>query len=106
MKAETSYDTLSQLDAKGQKVVLESQARIEEKALDIGVVGKLLGSGQNSVRNITGVVVFIFTITVVTLSFRSQDRPKPYESLEAFGPIITLCIGYLFGVRDGKSKVD
>lgn len=104
MSDKSSYDTISLLDAKGQKVFLESKARLDEKSLDLGLVGKILGAGQNSIRNITGMVVFVFTLTVVTLSFISQDKSEPYKSLEAFGPIITLCIGYLFGVREVKTK--
>jgi hypothetical protein len=86
--------------------VVESQTRREEKALEMGWVGFLFGSGSEKPGNIAGIVIALSIIALIIIFFIGYFYPNTNnaptrELITLFGGIVTLALGYLFG-KSGK----
>jgi hypothetical protein len=82
--------------------VVESQVRQEERALEIGWVGKMFGSHQEKPGNIAGAAIcvsLLFLGGLVGLAYfvPNTNNVPIGELMTLFGGIITLALGYLFG---------
>jgi len=76
---------------------VEAQS-LEHKKLDIGVVGKVFGNGENISKNIGGIVVLFLMIAIV-LIIAFAEKSKVDTSVTYLIPILTATIGYLFGKK-------
>ena len=101
------YASMSQLCSDSQKILIETEARKEERLIELGKLGSLFGEGPNCINNITGLVILI--CAVAGIGFMAvmiyKQSPDPYSVWEKFSAIITMGLGYLFGVQTCKQDV-
>lgn len=71
---------------------------IQEKKLDVGLLGKLFGSHENAPTNIAGFLLFILILAgVIVLILKPSISAVDFWS--TIVPVITLLCGYLFGKK-------
>lgn len=69
--------------------------KAKQMVLEAGWLGHVFGTSSNAPVNIAGLVLFLFTITILVLIIRSNDPVA--DSIKIMIPIVTLSLGYLFG---------
>jgi hypothetical protein len=71
---------------------------IAQMTVEVGWLGKIFGSSANAPTNIAGLVIALFTLTVIVIGllFVPSSIP-PRDFLNVVVPIVTLALGYLFG---------
>lgn len=68
----------------------------ERLRLEMGLVGKIFGSGANAGPNIVAFVIMTIFVSGLVLPLISS-RIDPNEYWRVFVPIISGAVGYLFG---------
>ena len=71
----------------------------KDKAMDMGLLGKIFGSTTEKPGNIAGAAIllsFVFLAAVLFYGPNSPDFPK-HVAVTLFGGIITGALGFLFG---------
>ena len=96
------YAELSQLPNGLQDKVLDS----ENDKVKAGWIGIVFGVGENTGRNIAGVVIVGALLAGVFMSGLPvwRDKPADYECWKVLSPMIMGALGYLFGQVGCVSK--
>lgn len=102
----SSYLNVGELDAESKKLLISSEVEQQGKKLELGWLGIIFGAKENCAPNIAGfVAVFCVivgsAITVILLYKNSSDA---FVCWEKFSAIVTLVLGYLFGIKSGCRK--
>lgn len=72
----------------------------KEAQLNVGLLGKLFGNGTAASANIAGLVVLVLLIFIgVSLTMPSAEGGPFRDKITS---VITLVLGYLFGIRKDK----
>lgn len=83
------------MEVKVNDLQLSKNTPLEHKRLEAGVIGKLLGTGENAPVNIAGFTIGAFTLfLIITWGF---DRSSFSTNAGVILPIISLALGYIFG---------
>lgn len=73
------------------------------RSKDLGLIGNLFGSSDNSSKNIAAIICLILLFAVIAMSclVYCLDRDKDFISTlwQIVMPVITLALGYIFGKR-------
>lgn len=99
------YSPITVLDKVCQDVqgtIVKSDYQHKNKKLSIGLVGKIVGCGDNVARNVAAVSVLLFGSAGVVLMFWSPMKESAVDTLlfehwKYLTPLITASLGYLFG---------
>lgn len=79
----------------------QHQHEIDLVNTQLGFIGKLFGSKENSSKNITAIICLTMLVGVSAISlcvyFFSEDVAFVKSMWQSISPIITLALGYLFG---------
>lgn len=79
----------------------QQQHEINLAYTELGIIGRLFGSKENSSKNITAIICLIMLLGVSTISlcvyFCSGDIAFVKSMWQSISPLITLSLGYLFG---------
>jgi len=78
----------------------ETPVSLEEKRMDLGLTGKVIGSGDQAKYSITLIIMLILLMIGTVNTFMSSSFPAG-EFWKMILPIITLGLGYLFGQKNG-----
>ena len=77
---------------------------ISMRNMDLGKVGWLFGSSDNSSKNIAAVICFVLLLAIIGMScwVYGMDKDKSFiASLwQLVLPVITLSLGYIFGKKE------
>ena len=82
----------------------------DNHARELGIVGKLLGSGDSIKMNIAGITILILILTgivytIILIFCNTSNNSNVIDILKFWGiltPIITLSLGYIFGKSNHK----
>ena len=93
--------------ARGSGKQSEYSHREKLKQIEQGVVGSVIGSGQNAVTNVIGIVLLIVVLALVSpLFFTSSlatQNPNLFDTIiTGLLSVLTLLVGYLCGVYTSK----
>jgi hypothetical protein len=71
---------------------------IAQMSVEVGWLGKIFRTAAHAPTNIAGLVIALFTLTVIVIGvwFVPSSIP-PRDFLNVVVPIVTLALGYLFG---------
>ena len=101
-------DAIDKVSPDVQGKIVKSDYQHKNKKLSIGIVGKIVGCGDNVARNVAAISVLLFGLSGIVLMFWSPlyDESGPlYEHWKYLTPLITASLGYLFGqMRAYKSE--
>ena len=75
--------------------VLENQ----EKKRHIGLLGTILGENPNTPIHIVGTVAILLTLSGIGVTMVKEDYGEYWKIIT---PLITSCLGYIFGKSDNK----
>lgn len=74
------------------------------KNKDLGWIGKLFGSSENSSKNIAAIICLILLSAVIVMScivyYLYKDKGFISTLWQMVMPVITLSLGYIFGKRE------
>lgn len=77
---------------------------ISMRNMDIGKVGWIFGTSENSSKNIAAVICFILLLAVICMScwIYNMDKDKSFIAnlWQLVLPVITLSLGYIFGKKE------
>ena len=77
---------------------------ISMRNMDIGKVGRVFGSSENSSKNIAAVICFILLMAVIGMScwiyYMDKDKSFIANLWQLVLPVITLSLGYIFGKKE------
>ena len=85
------------------KQVLDNHSELTHKKVDQGVLGQLWGSSASIPNNVAALAIVILLLTGIIYTFCVINTPDTRVGLTIkdfwaiISPLITLCIGYLFG---------
>lgn len=103
MKSE--YADIKGLDQSIQEKIVETDASLKKRELDIGVLGKFFGCSNHASKNIAGLIAALSLLTAILVSAISAyktGRPN-LEIWSITTPLITGSLGFLFG-RSGTKE--
>lgn len=107
----SDYSPITVIDKVSSDVqgkIVKSDYQHKNKKLSIGIVGKIVGCGDNVARNVAATSVLLFGLAGIVLMFWSplHDENEPlFEHWKYLTPLITASLGYLFGqMRTSKSE--
>ncbi len=69
------------------------------KKIEAGQLGKFFGCGVDSVKNILGLVLISFSVTILIIILLVTEFNEKIELIKTLSPIIALIIGYLAGKK-------
>lgn len=93
------------LQHKHEESIMQNSNTHEEELLskNLGIIGRLFGSGDNSSKNITATICGSLLIGATIIScfvyFKEKDTTFIKSIWNNILPIITLSLGYLFGKK-------
>lgn len=74
------------------------------KNKELGWIGKLFGSSDNSSKNIAAIIclILLFAVILMSCGIYCLERDKDFVSTlwQMVMPVITLSLGYIFGKRE------
>lgn len=77
---------------------------ISMRNMDIGKVGWVFGTSENSSKNIAAVICFILLLAVIGMScwiyYMDKDKSFIANLWQLVLPVITLSLGYIFGKKE------
>lgn len=77
---------------------------ISMRNMDIGKVGWVFGTSENSSKNIAAVICFILLFAVIGMScwiyYMDKDKSFIANLWQLVLPVITLSLGYIFGKKE------
>lgn len=76
----------------------KTEVSLEEKRMDLGVVGRFIGSGDQARFAITLIVIIFLLLIACAVTFL-ETPVNAEEFWDLVVPIVTLGLGYIFGQR-------
>ena len=77
---------------------------ISMRNMDLGKVGCIFGSSDNSSKNIAAVICFILLLAIIGMScwvyWMDKDKSFIASLWQLVLPVITLSLGYIFGKKE------
>ncbi len=77
---------------------------ISMRNMDLGKVGWIFGSSDNSSKNIAVVICFILLLAIIGMScwvyWMDKDKSFIASLWQLVLPVITLSLGYIFGKKE------
>lgn len=89
-----------------QEKYLEHEYSKKQRDTEIGFIGKIFGSGSNSLINISGLILLISVIAIILFSIYGPETDyfTRKDFFQYFLSLVTLIFGYIFG--KGKNEDD
>jgi uncharacterized membrane protein len=89
--------------------VLDTQAKQQERKVEMGYIGRLFGSVRDKTGNIAGAAVIVGLLMIAVVFWISYFYPNSNnvpvgELMTLFGGIVSLALGYIFGKGSGHSE--
>ena len=99
-----NYGNISELNEECQKLAINTQSRLDEKKAELGWLGVVFGSNKNSGYNIACVTITLCATVGLFCVIRQvlNDKDNPFIIWDHLSSVITLSLGYLFGVKTAK----
>ena len=85
------------------RIYLVRRNPLDHKKTDLGYLGKFFGSPKNASLNIAGLVIIALLLLIGFVYLKTGYIDENKELYAALTSLITLSLGYLFGVR-GKDS--
>lgn len=90
MAEKTTYDTSPER--------AELLIKTKEMDLEAGWLGKIFGADKRASSNIAGLLIALLVVSGIALLFFNSSIPA-LEYWKIISPLITLALGYLFGIN-------
>ena len=99
-----NYSDILSLNDECQKLAINSQSRLDEKRVELGWLGRFFGSSKNSGYNIACVTITLCALVGLfcMVWLLVNEKENPYVVWDHLISVITLSLGYLFGVKSSK----
>ncbi|MDK2598655.1 hypothetical protein [Pseudoalteromonas obscura] len=83
---------------------LETEKQLTSQLMELGLLGKLLGSGESAKMSIVVLVIIFFsTAIIVVLAQNDIKEPSTMQLITLLMNIIAGALGYVFGQRSKQS---
>lgn len=83
-----------------EKEALKCQTQLNTQQMELGLIGKLLGSGENAKMSIVTIVILLNSLAIIGVLFSENIKDaSTLQIITILMNVVSVSIGYIFGQK-------